>query len=343
MKILLNTLYVTTSGAYLSSDGEDVVINIDHEVQGKIPLRNFEAIVTFGYSGISPSLMEKCLHENISVSFLSKSGNFKGRVIGKYNGNVLLRRTQYRIADNEENSLKIAKNMVLGKVYNSRWIIERYIRDHGMRIDINKFKKISNELYQGMIDISDSSTKDSLRGIEGKLAVQYFSIFDDMILGDKKSFKFNQRTKRPPLDRVNALLSFAYTLLARECCTATEVAGLDSYVGFMHTDRAGRQSLGLDLMEELRGVYSDRFVLSLINRKQLKKEDFTVKEDGAVLLSENARRLFLGEWQKRKQVKITHPFLKEKISWGLVPYVQAVLLARHLRGDLDEYPPFLWK
>lgn len=343
MRTLLNTLYVTNTGAYLSADGENVVVNIDGQVKGKLPLLNFEGIVTFGYAGISPGLMEKCLHKNISVAFLSKSGNYKGRIIGVQNGNVMLRRTQYRFADSVKESLKITKNILLGKIYNTRWVIERYLRDHALRIDIEKFKSVSSKMYEGMKKMDQIQNKDSLRGIEGELATQYFSLLDDMILGDKDCFKFTQRTKHPPLNRVNALLSFAYTLLSQECATACEIAGLDSYVGFLHTDRAGRRSLALDLMEELRSVYADRFVLGLINRRQLKASDFIVKEDGAVVLTDDARKLFLQQWQERKQKKLVHPYLKEKIEWGLVPYVQAMLLARYIRGDLDQYPPFLWK
>lgn len=343
MRQLLNTLYINTPDSYLSSDGNNVVVKIKNNVVGRLPLQNFEAIVTFGYSGVSPSLMQKCLEQDISISFLSRTGRLKGRVVGEPTGNVYLRKTQFFNSENDAASLLIAKNMIIGKVYNHRWIIERFIRDHGMQIDRDKFKSISENLKNGLKDLQQVDTIDSLRGLEGSLANGYFSVFDDMIINQKDDFFYHGRSRRPPLDRLNALLSFSYSLLANECADALTTNGLDPYEGFMHVDRPGRKSLALDLMEELRGVIADRFVLRLVNKKEIHASDFVCKADGAYLLTDDARKSFLAKWQDNKTSELEHPFLKEKIEWGLVPFVQAQLLARYLRGDLDEYPPFMWK
>lgn len=343
MKQLLNTLYVSTPDSYLSSEGNNVLVIIKNKLAGRVPLQNFEAIVTFGYAGVSPSLMQKCLEQGISISFLSKSGRLKGRVVGKPTGNIYLRKTQFSVAENERLTLPIARNFILGKVYNHRWIVERFIRDHGMQIDKAKFQKISYKLKAGLKDIKNAESLDSLRGIEGSLATDYFSIFDDMIINQKDDFFYHGRNRRPPLDRVNALLSFAYSLLATECSAALTSNGLDCYEGFMHVERPGRESLALDLMEELRGVVADRFIIRLINKNEIHVNDFIRKPDGAFLLTDDARKQFITKWESNKQNQLEHPFLKEKVEWGLVPFVQAQLLARYLRDDLDGYPPFLWK
>ena len=264
-------------------------------------------------------------------------------MVGEPTGNVYLRKTQFFNSENDAASLLIAKNMIIGKVYNHRWIIERFIRDHGMQIDRDKFKSISENLKNGLKDLQQVDTIDSLRGLEGSLANSYFSVFDDMIINQKDDFFYHGRSRRPPLDRLNALLSFSYSLLANECADALTTNGLDPYEGFMHVDRPGRKSLALDLMEELRGVIADRFVLRLVNKKEIHASDFVCKADGAYLLTDDARKSFLAKWQDNKISELEHPFLKEKIEWGLVPFAQAQLLARYLRGDLDEYPPFMWK
>lgn len=343
MRQLLNTLYITTPNAYLAADGNNVKVMIGQQCAGEVPLQNFESIVTFGYSGVSPALMQKCLDQGIPITFISKSGYLKGRVVGKPTGNVYLRRIQYRLADIQTSALGISKNFIIGKVYNQRWIVERYIRDHSMQIDLEQFKRVSETLKKGIEEIQKVEDVDELRGIEGNLATEYFSIFDQMIINQKESFFYHGRNRRPPLDRVNALLSLTYTLLSNECASGLTANGLDPYVGFMHVDRPGRESLALDIMEELRGVMADRFVLKLINKKMVHAKDFIEKENGAVLLKDDARKMVLSEWQENKSATIEHPFLKEKIEWGLVPFVQAQLLARYLRGDLDGYPPFLWK
>lgn len=343
MRHLLNTLFVTTEDAYLSLDGENVVISRGKEEIGRFPLHTLQSIISFSYAGASPALMGKCAEKSINMVFCSPRGKFLARTTGITNGNVLLRREQFRIADDEVKSCEIARNMIFGKVFNARWNLERTKRDHKMRIDEERFVHVSAELRGLLPQIQQAEQLDILRGLEGSAATAYFSLFDDMILRNKTVFTFTVRNRRPPLDRVNALLSFAYSLLAHDCASALESVGLDSYVGFMHRDRPGRTSLALDLMEELRPCIADRFVLTLINNQILREEDFIVEESGAVRLAENSRRRFLQEWQKRKQETITHPYLEEKMPWGLVPYMQSLLLARYLRGDLDSYPPFLWK
>lgn len=343
MRKLLNTVYITSPDSYLSLDGENLVVQKGNSEVARLPLHNLESIIAFGYTGASPALMGACAKRNISLSFMTQSGKFLSRVVGEVRGNVTLRKVQFRLSDNMEESTKIARNFIFGKIYNGRWVIERATRDYSERIDVIKLKKVSEGLAKALNLVLNCGNLDELRGFEGEAATQYFSVFDDLILQQKDNFFFHGRNKRPPLDNVNAMLSFVYTLLAHDTAAALETVGLDPYVGFMHRDRPGRISLALDLMEELRCVYADRFVISLINKKVVNFNGFTQKEDGAVIMDDDTRRTILQAWQSRKQEKITHPFLQEKLEWGLVPYAQAMLLARFIRGDLDEYPPFLWK
>ena len=343
MKKLLNTLYVTRENGYLGLDGENIVIYDDNKEIGRLPLHNLESIVSFGYRGTSPALMGACVEKNIPLCYLSPQGKFLAQVTGSVRGNVILREKQFESSRDGKVSLDIAKSCIIGKIYNARWVLERTIRDHGMQIDTERVKQASEFLKGSLQEIRQCETKDQLRGYEGEAAKLYFRVFDEMILQQKKDFFFEKRSKRPPMDRVNALLSFTYTLLTHMVRSGLETVGLDPYVGYLHTERPGRVSLALDLMEELRPVLADRFVLSLINRKMLNGKDFKIKENGAVLMTEDARKMILTEWQNRKKEQITHPYLKEKVEWGLGPYVQAMLLARYLRGDLDGYPPFLWK
>lgn len=343
MKKLQNTLYVTSPNAYLSLDGENVVIHKEENEAGRFPLHNIGQIITFGYTGASPALMGACAKKQISLCFLTSTGRFLARVVGESYGNVLLRREQYSIASCDDKSILLARNFVLGKVYNAKWSIERTIRDYAMRLDETRLKEISNRLTELLKYIRECTDFDQLRGFEGKAASGYFSVFDDFILQQKKDFYFRERNRRPPLDNVNAMLSFSYTLLANDVASSLEAVGLDSYVGFFHRDRPGRNSLALDLMEELRPIYADRFVLSLINKRMVDRSGFLKKENGAVIMDDETRKIILNAWQSRKQEELTHPFLGEKIQWGLVPHVQSMLLARYIRGDLDEYPPFLWK
>ncbi|MBE1553051.1 type I-C CRISPR-associated endonuclease Cas1c [Sporosarcina limicola] len=343
MRKLLTTLYITIPDAYLALKGENVSIIKDEESIGRVPLHNLEGICTFGRQGASPALMAACIERDIAITFLTTNGRLRGRVIGPSNGNVVLRKTQYRISDDEKKSAEIARHFLVGKLYNSKWTLERMTRDHALRINVEKFKNTSAHLTESMKQLMTIDNLEVLRGIEGNAASTYFSLMDDMILQQKEDFFFKGRNRRPPLDNVNALLSLVYTLLATDVGAALETVGLDAYVGFLHRDRPGRMSLALDMMEELRSVCADRFVLSLINKKQVQASDFLKKESGAVLMTDDARKKIFKLWHDRKDENITHPFLKEKISWGLVPHAQALLLARFIRGDLDAYPPFLWK
>lgn len=343
MRHLLNTLFITSEDIYLSLDGENVVANRDGQAVARYPLHTLSGILSFSYSGASPALMGACAQRNISLSFCSPRGRFLARVCGEENGNVLLRRMQYRFADDPAQSCLIARNMIFGKLYNTRWSIERTRRDHGLRLDEELLVNASQVLKELLPTVSAETSLDSLRGLEGAGATAYFRVLDHMILNHKDVFSFQGRTRRPPLDPFNALLSFSYSLLANDCASALESVGLDSYVGFLHRDRPGRTSLALDLMEELRPCFADRFVLTLVNNRVIKPSDFQFEEGGAVLLADDARRTFLKAWQERKKESITHPYLGEKLPWGLIPYIQALLLARYIRGDLDAYPPFLWK
>ena len=343
MKQLLNTLFVTSEDVYLSLDGENVVANREGEAVARYPLHTLQSIVTFSYSGASPALMGACARREIGLAFCTPRGRFLARVSGPAQGNVLLRRMQYRTADDPAQSCRIARNMIFGKVYNARWSVERTKRDHAMRVDTGRLAEVSAQLQGLLPQIAAETSLESLRGLEGSGATAYFGVLDEMILREKETFFFHERSRRPPLDAFNALLSFAYSLLAHDCASALESVGLDAYVGFLHRDRPGRESLALDLMEELRACMADRFVLTIVNNRVLKAWDFVFRESGAVLLTDEGRRTFLRRWQERKYETITHPFLEEKLPWGLVPYVQSLLLARYLRGDLDDYPPFLWK
>ena len=342
MKPLLNTLFVNQDEAYLALDGGNVVVLREDRELARFPLHNFEQITTFGYTGASPALMRKCAEDNIALTFMTPEGRFQARVIGRTNGNVLLRREQYRRADDETASLVLARSFILGKIYNARWIIERMRRDYAMRIDEEKFQNVSAFLQNSCREVMQTSDLETLRGVEGKAAVSYFSAFDDMILKQKEQFFFTERNRRPPLDNMNCLLSFLYALLMNDVGAAVEGVGLDSYVGFLHRDRPGRQSLALDLMEELRPL-ADRTAFSMVNTKKINGKDFRLEEGGAVYLTDDGRKKIIEAWHAHKEGMMTHPFLEEKLKWGLVPHVQALLLARYLRGDLDAYPPFLWK
>ncbi|MDO4732497.1 MAG: type I-C CRISPR-associated endonuclease Cas1c [Bacillota bacterium] len=343
MRKLLNTLFVTNPESYLALEGESVVIWQEQEKLGQFPLLILEGIHSFSYKGASPALMGACGERGIQLSFLSPKGQFLARSCGKNRGNVLLRKQQYRISDDPAASCLIARNFIFGKIHNCRWSLDRSIRDHGMRVNAEELQSAKGILAGYLPLCLECENLEELRGLEGSAAMVYFAHLDELILNQKEDFFFHKRSRRPPLDRVNAMLSFAYSLLAGDCASALESVGLDSYVGFLHRDRPGRQSLALDLMEELRCIMADRFVITLINNRVLRAEHFETRENGATLLRDDARKKFLSAWQERKKEVITHPYLKEKIPWGLVPYVQALLLARHLRGDLDGYPTFLWK
>ncbi|WP_295238412.1 type I-C CRISPR-associated endonuclease Cas1c [Veillonella sp.] len=343
MKVLQNTLYVMTPDIYLATTGENVVLKKDGETLGRYPLHNIQDIVTFAYSGISPKLLERCMEQGIGIAFMTSHGRLISRMQGRSQGNILLRREQYRLCDDIERALAVAKHVITAKIYNEKWTLERYIRQYSERLDTKRLKSVSNTLTAYSKQCSSAANMAHLRGIEGVAQSEYFSVFDDMILNQKETFQFTTRSRRPPLDRVNALLSFMYSVLANDVASALESVGLDAYAGVMHVDRPGRISFALDLLEELRSPLVDRFVLSLINRKVVNANDFSEESNGAVLMNDEARRAVIAKWQERKKETLVHPFLEEKIPWGLVPFVQALLYARFLRGDLDAYPPFMWK
>ncbi len=342
MKTLGNVLYVTTPEAYLSLDGENVVVRKDDANSMRLPLHNLEGIVCFNYPGVSPALMGACGERSIALTFLKPNGHFLARVTGRTRGNVLLRRQQYALAQSEIACVSVAASCLLGKIANSRSVIERGLRDHALLVDCAALQAASQALKETMYTVQKARTLEELRGIEGNAAKRYFGAFEHLILHQKDDFFLNERSRRPPLDNMNALLSFLYTLLANDVASALESVGLDPYVGFLHTDRPGRPSLALDLMEELRPVLADRLALSLVNRKQISGTGFVTKESGGVMMADDTRKEVLTAWQKRKAEELIHPFLKERIPYGLIPHVQSTLLARHLRGDLDAYPPFFW-
>lgn len=343
MKRLGNVLYVTTDEAYLSLDGDNIVVKKNEGEATRLPLQNLEEIVCFNYPGVSPALMGACANKGIGLCFLRPSGRFLARVTGSVKGNLLLRKRQYQASQEEDTATDLARSFILGKVANSRVVIERARRDHALLVDAAALQACSAALRETLMALQTASSVEVVRGLEGNAASRYFGVFGELVLQQKEAFAFNERSRRPPLDNMNALLSFLYTLLSHEVASALERVGLDPYVGFLHTDRPGRPSLALDLMEELRPIFVDRLVLSLVNRRQIEGKGFIQKESGGVLMDDATRKSVLGAWQQRKQEEIVHPFLKERMPWGLVPHVQATLLARTLRGDLDQYPPYFWK
>jgi CRISPR-associated protein Cas1 len=342
MKKLANVLYVTLPEAYLSLDGENVVVKKDEHTSMRLPLHNLENIVCFGYLGASPALMGACAERDVGLCFLSPNGRFLARVTGKVRGNVLLRKQQYAVSEENAASVPIAASFLLGKVANCRKVIERARRDHALLVDVAALSQASNFLKETLRAILHCKTVGELMAFEGSAAKIYFGVFDQLILQQHDEFAFEGRSRRPPLDNMNSLLSFLYALLTNEVASALETVGLDPYVGFLHQDRPGRPSLALDLMEELRPVFADRLALSLVNRRQVSGKGFIQKESGGILMDDDTRKTVLTAWQERKKEEIVHPYLKERISFGLIPHAQAMLLARFLRGDLDAYPPFFW-
>ena len=343
MKRLLNTLYVTTQGSYLAREGETILVKVEGEARLRLPIHTLGGVVCFGRVSCSPSLMELCAENSVALSFLSPGGRFRARVQGPVSGNVLLRREQYRRADSEEKAARIAWTVVAAKTANCLTVLRRALRDHPDQSHTDRLKEGADRLTRILGRLREPVSLDTARAREGEAARTYFSVFDHLITGPKEEFFFRQRSRRPPLDNMNALLSFLYTLLAHDAASALEGVGLDPAVGFLHRDRPGRPGLALDLMEEFRPFLADRLALSLVNRRQVKGKGFRASETGAVLMDDRTRKEVLVAYQKRKQEEIQHPFLGEKASVGLLPHIQAMLLARHLRGDLDDYPPFIWK
>jgi CRISPR-associated protein Cas1 len=343
MKKHLNTLFVTTQGAYLSKEGETVVVKVNQEIKLRLPVHTIGGIVCFGNVSCSPFLMGFCGENGVGISFLSEYGRFLARVQGPVSGNVLLRREQYRRADDQNYSAQIAKSLVIGKVANCRTVLQRALRDHVEKLNSDNLRSAVDDLSRSLESLGLYQPLDAVRGLEGDAAHTYFNVFDHLIVAQKEKFPFQERNRRPPLDNVNCLLSFLYTLLVHDCRSALESVGLDPAVGFLHRDRSGRPSLALDLMEEFRPFLADRLALSLINLRQIQDKGFSVAETGAVMMNDETRKTLLVAYQERKQEEIYHPFLDEKITIGLLFHIQALLLARCLRGDLDGYPPFIWK
>lgn len=343
MKKHLNTLFVTTQRAYLSKEGETVVVKAEKEVLLRVPVHTIGGIVCFGQVSCSPYLMGFCAQNQVGISFLSENGRFLARVQGPVSGNVLLRRQQYRLADDRAFSGQMARSVLTGKIANCRAVLQRNVRDHGDKVDGAAISAASDTLKNSLQALQSEPDLDALRGIEGDAAHTYFNVFDHLIVAQKEHFCFKERSRRPPLDKVNCLLSFLYTLLMHDVRSALETVGLDPAVGFLHRDRPGRPGLALDMMEEFRPFIADRLALSLINLNQVQEKGFRNLETGAVLMEDDTRKSVLVAYQKRKQDEIMHPFIDEKVSIGLLFHVQALLMARHLRGDLDGYPPFIWK
>ncbi|MDR0361984.1 MAG: type I-C CRISPR-associated endonuclease Cas1c [Planctomycetota bacterium] len=343
-----NTLYILTQGAYLAKDGERVAVRLDNETRLAVPIHTLGGIVAFGQVTASPFLMGMAAEAGVCMSFFTEQGKFLARVEGPVSGNIRLRKRQYQASESLSDSCHVAASFIVGKFVNQRSVLERHKRDHGTTS--GRVIEASRELSLLIAKVtspdglpSPTGGLDALRGIEGIGATRYFSAFDDLILHQKEAFAFKGRNRRPPLDATNALLSFVYTLLTHDVRGALEGVGLDPQAGFLHRDRPGRPGLALDMMEELRPILADRLVLSLINRKQVTGRGFTIAENHGVEMDEKTRRTVLTAYQERKREEIEHPFLQKRAPWSLVPHIQARLLARYLRGDLNGYPAFLWK
>lgn len=346
MRRQLNTLYVTTEGAWLHKDSANIIMDVDGQTKARLPVHMLEGLVCLGRVMVSPQLLGYCSEQGITVSFLSPQGRFLARVEGPVSGNVLLRREQYRCTDDTARCARVVQSILSGKLYNQRVVISRALRDHADKLDSQPLASLAHaqqRLSRILDKVQMESDLDVLRGLEGEAAQSYFGVFDALIRIPDPALRFHGRSRRPPLDAVNALLSFLYTLLTHDCRSALESVGLDPAVGFLHRDRPGRPSLALDLLEEFRPLLADRVALSLINLKQISGKDFKQMDTGAVLLHDDARKVVLTTYQERKREEIRHPFLDEKVPVGLLPFIQSHLLSRHLRGDLDGYPPFLWK
>lgn len=346
MRRMLNTIYVTSEGAWLRKDGENLVVEVDGVERGRAPLHMLAGLVSFGRAGASPALLAACAEAGIAMSYLAPNGRFLARVEGPRTGNVLLRRAQFRAADDAAKCQVIVRGVVVAKAANQRTVLRRALRDHGETMGSIQRQALvlaERRLTDAARRILAAETVDQMRGLEGEAAATYFAVFDHLIVVDEPSLRFRGRSRRPPLDGVNALLSFLYALLGHDCRSALEAHGLDPQVGFLHRDRPGRPSLALDLMEEFRPVLADRLALTLINRRQVAASDFKTEDSGAVTLHDETRKRILVAWQERKREELRHPFLGETCPLGMVPHVQAQLLARYIRGDMDGYPAFVWK
>jgi len=343
VKHMLNTLFVTTQGAYLAKEGDTVTVKVEGQTKLRLPLHGLDGIVCFGQVSCSPWLMGACAERGILISFMTENGRFQARVCGPVSGNVLLRRAQYRRADEDEFPAGLARSIVIAKIANCRTVLMRAIRDRPDRDHVTELEGAVKRLARSLRNLEGEQSLDAVRGIEGEAARSYFGVFDHLVAAQKDDFCFRERSRRSPMDTMNALLSFLYTLLTHDMTAALEAVGLDPAVGYLHRDRPGRPGLALDLIEELRPFLADRLALSLVNRQQVKGSGFRQSETGAVMMDDETRKRLLVAYQKRKREEIRHPFLGEKTQVGLLPHLQATLLARCLRGDLDGYPPFVWK
>ncbi len=343
MKKLLNTLYVTTQGAYLHQDGENVVIEVERQERLRLPIHNLEGIICFGNVIFSPYLLGLCGQRGVNVSLLTEHGRFLARVQGPISGNILLRCEQHRRAESSQKSMDIARNIVLGKILNCRNVLLRAGREADDAEKVTMLDPVLKRLGRIARELGDIDDLDVLRGAEGEAGRLYYSVFDFLIKTEKEHFFMKERTRRPPRDNLNSLLSFIYTLLTHDAVGACEGVGLDPQRGFLHALRPGRPSLALDLVEEFRSVIADRLAVSLINLRQVSPKGFRQTESDAVEMDEETRKTIIVAYQKRKQEVIQHPFLKETMPIGLLLHTQALLLARYLRGDLDAYPPFIWR
>jgi len=343
MKHHLNTLFVTTQGAYLSCEGEAILVRVEQETRLRLPIHMLGGVVCFGRISCSPAMMGLCCERGVTISYMTEHGKFLARVEGPVSGNVLLRRAQYRYAEDCEKSANLARTIVTAKIANCRTALLRSVRDHSDAAGRDKIRLAAEQLAQALDRLRAALPLDTVRGIEGDSAREYFQVFDHLIVAQKEDFFFRSRTRRPPLDNVNSLLSFVYTLLTHDARSALETVGLDPAVGCLHRDRPGRPGLALDLVEEFRPVLADRLVLSLINKRQVQANGFRKSETGAILMDDETRKTVLTAYQERKQETITHPFLGEETTMGMLVYLQARLLSRFLRGDMDAYPPFIWR
>lgn len=344
MRALRNVIYIQTQNSWVHKDNQNLVVKVDNELKARIPIHKLQGLVCFGQVSISPYLMAHCAENGITITYLNQFGKFLARVEGPVSGNVLLRRTQHLTGADAEKSVAIARVMLTGKLYNQRAVLKRYMRDHGNQSDhqasLAEIATAEKRLEYCLKQLAACKSIETLMGKEGEAAQVYFSVFKHLIR--QPDFEFDARRRRPPTDPVNALLSFCYTLLTHDCRSALETVGLDPASGFLHQLRSGRPSLALDLVEEFRPLI-ERFVLSLINRRQLVHNDFKTEANGSVTLKENSRKTLLAAWQSRKQDTLIHPWFEESVPVGLLPWLQAQILARFLRGDCDSYVPFLWK
>lgn len=343
MRQILNTLYVMTQGAYVHLDHETLKVEIDGKTQLQVPLHHLGGVCCFGDVMVSPALLHRCAEDGRAFVLFDRAGQFKARLEGPVTGNVLLRRAQHVALSDGDIPVSIARNLVAGKIQNARQVVQRGSREAASPDDASRLEEAGRRLGGGLARLATAPGLDEIRGVEGDTARAYFEVFDLMVKEDREAFRMNGRSRRPPRDRMNTLLSFLYALLLSDCVAAAEGVGLDPQVGFLHALRAGRPALGLDLMEELRAVLADRLALTLVNRRQVTRDDFEERPGGAVQLTEAARKTVVVAYQKRKQDEVHHPVIAEKVPLGLVPHVQARLLARYLRGDLEGYPPFLYR